>query len=185
MKKFVLIALATFALASCNQEKTAYVDNTVLMKDYKAMKTTQESFQKRSQALKSQMDSVAQGFQKEVQEYQKNMKSLSSAEREKKEGELMQKQQQLQRQQQMQSSMLQNQSDKVMDSIIDQVKDFVADYGKDHGYTYIFGSNESANIMYAKEGKDITEDVLEKLNANIEGEDDTLSKKSDTTATKK
>ncbi|HZJ36459.1 MAG TPA: OmpH family outer membrane protein, partial [Gillisia sp.] len=37
-----------------------------------------------------------------------------------------------------------------------------------NNYTYIFGSNESANIMYAKEGLDITEEILGKLNASIE-----------------
>ena len=76
----------------------------------------------------------------------------------------MQKQQQLQRQQQMQSNQLREESDVVIDSLITKVKDFVADYGEKNGYTYIFGSNESANIMYAKEGRDITEEVLKALN---------------------
>lgn len=170
MKKIVLVALGALILTSCDQEKTAYVDNSVLIKDYKEMKTTEAKFTKRSDALKQQLDSVAQQFQKEVQEYQQNADNLSTAEKQERENKLMQKQQTLQRQQQMQSSQLRDESDQAIDSLIDQVKDFVADYGEKNGYTYIFGSNESANIMYAKDGKDITEEVLEKLNAQVEGE---------------
>ncbi len=51
-----------------------------------------------------------------------------------------------------------------MDSMITKVKDFVKDYGEENDYTYIFGSNESANIIYAKEGLDITQEILEELN---------------------
>lgn len=168
MKKFVLVALGALLLSSCNQEKTAYVDNSILIKDYKEMKSTEAKFTKRSDALKQQLDSVAKQFQQEVQEYQQNADNLSTSEKQERENKLMQKQQMLQRQQQMQSSQLRNESDKVIDSLIDKVKGFVADYGKENGYTYIFGSNESANIMYAKEGKDITQEVLKKLNGELE-----------------
>ena len=50
------------------------------------------------------------------------------------------------------------------------MKDFVAEYGEENGYTYIFGSNESANIMYAKEGLDITDEILKELNESYGGE---------------
>ena len=57
-----------------------------------------------------------------------------------------------------------------MDSIVKKIKDYVKDYGKDNNYTYIFGSNESANIMYAEEGLDITQDILEELNKDYGGD---------------
>jgi len=63
---------------------------------------------------------------------------------------------------------LRQESDVVIDSIVTKVKDYVKDYGKKNNYTYIFGSNESANIMYAKDGLDITEEILGKLNAGLE-----------------
>jgi outer membrane protein len=75
----------------------------------------------------------------------------------------------LSRQQQMQSGQLREESDKIIDSLIVKVKDFVGEYGEENGYTYIFGSNESANIMYAKEGKDITDEVLKALNKEYGG----------------
>jgi len=164
MKKVILLVFGAVVLSSCNQEKTAYVDNTQLIQDFKEMKSTEAKFTKKSEKLKKELDSVAQQFQLEVQQYQQQSASLSSAEKQEKESMLMQKQQQLQRQQQMQSNQLREESDVVIDSLITKVKDFVADYGEKNGYTYIFGSNESANIMYAKEGRDITEEVLKALN---------------------
>jgi outer membrane protein len=164
MKKIVLGLVLVTSLISCQNEKTAYVDNTVLIQDYNKMKSTEARFDKKSQALSKELDSVAGIFQKEVQEFQESVNSISTQERERREGELVQKQQRLQQQQQQKSQMLRQESDQAIDSIISEVKEFVGEYGKERGYAYIFGSNESANIMYAKEGLDITEDVLEKLN---------------------
>ena len=103
-------------------------------------------------------------FQQEVQKFQSEMESMSKSKRESEQNRLMQKQQQLQQQQQQKSQMLRQESDKAINAIIDDVKDYVADYGKEKGYTYIFGSNESANIMYAKKGLDLTDEILRELN---------------------
>lgn len=166
MKTIVIAISAMLMLASCTNEKTAYVDNTKLIKEYEEMKQVEAKFTKRSERMQQQMDSVARLFQAEVQDYQQRSSSLSTAKRQEEEGALMQKQQRLQQQQQMQGQQLRQESDAVIDSIIVKVKDYVKTYGEDNGYTYIFGSNESANIMYAKEGKDITKEILEKLNAD-------------------
>jgi len=168
MKKIILLVFGAVVLSSCNQEKTAYVNNTKLIQDFKEMKSTEAKFTKKSDKLKKELDSVAMQFQKEVQAYQEQSTSMSDVQKQEKESMLMQKQQQLQRQQQMQSNQLREESDVVIDSLITNVKDFVSDYGEKNGYTYIFGSNESANIMFAKEGKDITEEVLKALNESVE-----------------
>ena len=165
MKKLFFLLFLGVLFTSCNEDKTAYVDTTRLIKEYSEMKEVESEFTSRSEKVKQQLDSVAKGFQQEVMEYQENMATMSQAERQAKEQELMQKQQMLQQQQQMTSGQLRQESDAVVDSLITKVKDFVKDYGKENDYKYIFGSNESANIMYAEEGLDITDEILEKLNA--------------------
>lgn len=180
MKKIILSLAVVGTLMSCSQDKTAYVDNTVLIQDYYKMKTTEARFEKKSQALSDELDSVAGEFQKEVQEYQEGMNRMSAKQKEEKQSELMQKQQMLQQRQQRKSQMLRQESDQAIDSLISEVKDFVGDYGKEKGYSYIFGSNESANIMYAKEGLDITEDILEKLNAGQETKKEATTEESTT-----
>lgn len=182
MKKIILSLAVVATLMSCTQEKTAYVDNTVLIQDYYKMKTTEAKFEKKSQRLSAELDSVAGEFQREVTEFQEGMNRMSAQQKEERQSELMQKQQMLQQRQQQQSQMLRQESDQAIDSLIDEVKDFVGEYGEEKGYAYIFGSNESANIMYAKEGLDITDEILEKLNASDESK--TASKEEMTTEEK-
>ena len=165
MKKLIMFLSLGAIFTSCNEDKTAYVDTTVLIKEYSEMKEVEADFTERSERIKRELDSVAQGFQREVQAYQENMATMSTAERQEKEQELMQKQQRLQQQQQIRSGQLRQESDVVVDSIINRVKEFVKVYGEENGYKYIFGSNESANILYAEEGLDITQEILAELNA--------------------
>lgn len=166
MKKLLLVVLIAAGLTSCTEQKTAYVDTTKVIKEYREMKEVEAEFTSKSDKVKGELDSLAASFQKEVQEYQAGMNAMSTEERQAKEQELMAKQQTIQQQQQMMGNQLRQESDVVIDSIVNKVKEYVKEYGKDNDYTYIFGSNESANIMYAKDGLDITEEILEKLNEN-------------------
>ncbi len=169
IKRFIGIAAVAIMMVSCNEQKTAYVDTTKLIQEYKEMKDVEAQFTSKSDSIKAQLDSVARSFQQEVQAYQSEMNSMSESARQEKERELMQKQQMLQQQQQMRSNQLRQESTAVMDSLVNKVKDYVKEYGEENNYTYIFGSNESANIMYAKEGLDLTEEILEKLNNEYGG----------------
>ena len=168
MKKLIMVVLVAAGLTSCNEQKTAYVDTTKLIQEYKEMKDVEQEFTSKSDQVKVQLDSLAQSFQAEVKVYQEKMGGMSAAARKETEAGLMSKQQAIQQQQQMMGNQLRKESDVVIDSIVTKVKDYVKEYGKKNNYTYIFGSNESANIMYAKEGLDITEEILGKLNASIE-----------------
>ncbi|MDT0647231.1 OmpH family outer membrane protein [Zunongwangia sp. F260] len=171
MKKILAILVLGIFMTSCNQEKTAYVDTSKLIQEYKEMKDVEAEFTAKSDSVRQQLDAAASEFQKQVQEYQANMNTMSQTERQEKEQELMRQQQMLQQQQQSQGGQLRAQSDAAVDSIVSKVKDYVQDYGQENGYTYIFGSNDAANsIMFAKDGKDLTEEILEKLNADYETE---------------
>ena len=64
MKTIVIALGALLVLASCNQDKTAYVDNTVLLKEYKEMKDTEAKYNTMAEAMKKEMDSVAKQWEK-------------------------------------------------------------------------------------------------------------------------
>ncbi|HET8886318.1 MAG TPA: OmpH family outer membrane protein [Salinimicrobium sp.] len=164
MKKILFVLIAVATLVSCDKQKTAYVDTTKLIQDYQEMKDIEAEFEKKSTTLRQSLDSIGMGFQVEVQKYQSKMAEMSQAERQQAEAELMQLQQQLQQQQQNRSGELRAESEVIVDSLISKVKKYVKEYGEENNYTYIFGSNETANIMYAEEGLDITEEILTKLN---------------------
>ena len=128
------------------------------------MKEAQDKWTKKNDEVRAELEAKAKQFQTEVQGYQNIMKSMSAANRQKKEQELMTKQQQLQQEQQLKMQEIQKGSQAEIDSIITKVKGFIKEYGKKNQYTYIYGDTEGANILYAKEALDITDDILKELN---------------------
>ncbi len=175
MKKFLWMASVVLILASCNQQtvKTGFVNNTKVVSDYTEMKAAQEKWTKKNNEVRAELEEKAKQFQIEVQGYQNIMNSMSKANREKKEQELMGKQQLLQRDQQSRVQEIQQGSQKEIDSIIGKVKDFIKDYGKKNGYTYIYGETEASNILYGKEELDITDEIIEALNGGKNTESET------------
>ena len=170
MKKYVWILVCGMVTFSCNQasEKTAYVNNTKIVSEFIEMKQAQDKWTKKNDEVRAELEGKAKEFQQEVQGYQNISKSMSKSNREKKEQELMLKQQTLQREQQTKMQEIQKGSQDEIDSIIKKVKNFVKDYGKNNGYTYIYGETEAGNIFYAKDELDITEEILTELNNGLD-----------------
>ena len=178
MKKFLCVAGALVVMASCNQqiEKTGYINNTKVVSDFKEMKAAQEKWTKRNNEVRAELEGKAKQFQIEVQGYQTIMKSMTASNREKKEKELMTKQQELQREQQQKMQEIQEGSQKEIDSIINKVKDFIESYGEKNGYTYIYGDTETSNILYGKKELDLTDKILKELNGGEVATDSTKTK---------
>jgi len=168
MKKLSILFLSTFFLFSCNQGKTAFVDSLKLLKDYKETQDIQKKFEKKSDSLKAGFDALSQNFQKDVQDYQSKMAKMPDKVKQETEQNLVGRQQQIQQMQQVEGQRFQQESQASMDSLLSKVKKFVSQYGKDNGYDYIFGSNETQNILYGSEKNDITATILEALNKAYE-----------------
>lgn len=160
----LLIGLMSFIFTSCDQEKTAYVDNTELIQAYHKMKKAKAEFESRNEKLSEALDSIALDFQSQIQSYQQNADKMSIKEREKEEERLIALRQKIEKEQQGKSQKLEQESQDAADILVKEVRKKVEKYGEENGYTYIFGSNESANILYAKRGKDITLEVIEYIN---------------------
>lgn len=160
----LLVGLMSFIFTSCDQEKTAYVDNTELIQSYHKMKKAKEEFEMRNKRLSEELDSVAMDFQTQIQSYQQNANKMRVEEREKEEDRLIALRQKIEKEQQRKSQKLEQESQDAADELIKEVRKKVEKYGEENGYNYIFGSNESANILYAKRGKDITLEVIEYIN---------------------
>ena len=81
-------------------------------------------------------------------------------------GGLQQRQQILQQQMQSEQQKLTQEFQAEIDSVIVNVKDFVKNYGKTNGYNYILGTSDAAaTVMYGEDQSDLTQTILEALNA--------------------
>lgn len=180
MKKLAILFILSVGVFSCQQNKTAYVDNTEIMEGFEKLKQTEAQFSQEEEALKAEIDAMVaeSGYQDLVQEYQTKQGQMPKAEEEKLYDQIMQIQQRLGQQQQMSNQQFQQRKTAEMDSLVTLVKDFIKDYGKNKGYTYIYGANESGNILYGKENLDITEEVTKALNEKYSTTDENSSEES-------
>ncbi|WP_299223288.1 OmpH family outer membrane protein [uncultured Aquimarina sp.] len=146
-----------------------YVDVNKLLDGYKRTKIVKAEFDEKAKTMKSNVDSLLADWQKELKTYEKERSGLSKKELELKQQLLGNKQQQINNYQQAVQKQLQEEDKKVTQTVINDINDFVKEYGKKNGYKVIFGATGSGTIMYGEESADLTDKVLEELNAEFEG----------------
>ena len=177
MKKFsipfsiIAILMALFSvIKSQSSSNQVYVDVNKLLDGYKRTKIVREKFEKKAKTLNANVDSLLVDWQKELKIYEKERSKMSKKELELKQELLGNKQQQINNYQQAIQKQVQEEDKKATQTVINDINDYVKDYGKKHGHQIIFGASGSGNIMYANEASDLTQTVLDGLNAEFEGQ---------------
>lgn len=172
MKKFVTGLSLVLFLASCTQVKIAYVDVEQVLKEYEGSKKAEEELKVQTEQMSNELDQLAMPFQQKVQEYQQASQSMSATARQEREQELMREQQMLQQRQQMAQQQVQAESQRKMDEINEDIESFLKSYAKSKGYSYILGTSmQTRSVLYGEESLDITDEVIEALNAEFESAD--------------
>jgi outer membrane protein len=172
MKKSILMFAIAVAMVSCDKKvetadfKTAYIDTAILMDEYTEAKDIEAKYKAKSEEMGKELEVQVARFRSEAANFQKNAQAYGQQWAQQKGAELQETEQRLSYAQQAMLRQLQEQSGKEMDSLVKDVKDFIKTYGKDKGYNYIYGTGETATVLYAKEGYDITKEVVKLLNDN-------------------
>jgi outer membrane protein len=171
MKKIVVLIAITISIVSCNKPaevkevKTAYVDTSVLMKEYIGTKDLDAKYKAKGEEKGRQLQAEIDRFKQEAQNFQAQAQANGQAWAQQKGAELQRREQQLAQAQQALSQQLQQEGGTEMDSLVLNVKKTIKAYGKEKGYTYIYGTGDSnASILYAEDKLDITKDILKLLN---------------------
>jgi len=173
MKKTVVIIALAISIVSCNNKpaaevkevKTAYVDTSVLMKEYTATKDLDAKYKAKGEEKGRQLEAEINRFKQEAQNFQAQAQANGQAWAQQKGAELQKREQQLAQAQQALSQQLQQEGGTEMDSLVANVKRTIKAYGKEKGYTYIYGTGDSnASILYAEDKLDITKDIIKLLN---------------------
>lgn len=153
-------------LTSCQEsQKIGYVDNSTLINDYLEKKDIEVKLQGKIAAYEKRRDSVSQAFQLEVQEAEVKARRMSQANLQKLQQEFQQKEQVIAQRLQFEQQQIAQESQAQNDSLIKKIRTFIKNYGETNGYDFILGSNEAGSVMFGKEGNDLTQTILEALNA--------------------
>ncbi len=172
MKKIVVVIALAISIVSCNKPaaevavvKTAYVDTSVLMKEYTATKDLDAKYKAKGEEKGRQLEAEINRFKQEAQNFQAQAQANGQAWAQQKGAELQRREQQLAQAQQALSQQLQQEGGTEMDSLVLNVKKTIKAYGKEKGYTYIYGTGDTnASILYAEDKLDITKDIIKLLN---------------------
>lgn len=170
MKKFGVLIMAILFLGCQEQQKMGFVNNTEVLDAYQAKIDLEEKFKAKDEAFTRRTDSISKAFQLEVQEAQIKTQRMSQSKAQVLYDELGKKQQLLQQQIQFEQQQLQQAFNVELDSVASSMKDFIKDFGANNGYTFILGTSDINNsVMYGTEANDLTDQIIEGLNASYKG----------------
>ena len=170
MKKVLLIIAISISVLACDKPaavkevKTAYVDTSVLMKEYTEAKDLEAKYKAQSEEKGRQLEAEINRFKQDAANFQSQAQANGQEWAQKKGAELQKREQQLGYAQQALSQQLQQESSVEMDTLVSGVKKFIKAYGKEKGYSYIYGTGDAASVLYAEEKYDITNEIVKALN---------------------
>ncbi|RUT70607.1 OmpH family outer membrane protein [Flavobacterium cupreum] len=170
MKKALVIIAVSIFVVSCGKTaevkevKTAYVDTSVLMKEYTEAKDLEAKYKGQAEEKGRQLQAEITRFKQDAANFQSQAQANGQAWAQQRGAELQKREQQLGYAQQALSQQLQQESGVEMDSLVSGVKKFIKEYGKKNGYSYIYGTGDAATVLYAEEKYDITKDIIKALN---------------------
>lgn len=147
-----------------------YVDVNKLLDGYKRTKIVKAQFEEKAKTLNANVDSLMTDWQNELKAYEKERSKMTKKELELKQQLLGNKQQQINNYQQAIQKQIQEEDKKSTQTVINDINDYIKEYGKKHNHKIIFGASGGGNIMYADDATDLTQDVLNGLNGEFEGE---------------
>lgn len=168
----VFLAIGSIAFSIYNYQgkpSIAYVNNERILAGYKGLVETKAMYDKKMGNWQANLDTLSKEFKSDISVYQQQSGKMTSKERALKEEILRRKEQDLVNYKSALEQKAREEEAEMTAGVINQINSFIVEYGKGKGYDYIFGVTDTGNILFAKEGDDITEDVLAYLNDKYKG----------------
>jgi len=146
-----------------------YVDSARLLNGYKGMTDARSVFQQKAVVWRANVDTLISEIQNDIKKFEKESAGMTAKERDLSRQLLQTKQQQVADYQKATNDKATQEDNQMTKEVLDEVNLFIKDYGKKKGLRIILAATDYGNIAYAKEGIDITDEILEGLNKKYEG----------------
>jgi outer membrane protein len=175
-------SLGTAGGADLGELRIAYINTDTILEHYDYVKARTEILEAKSKRLENDYRNRAQNLQGEISSYQRNANNMTIGQMKAVEEDLGKKQQNLQLFEQSITQELMNDQNKVSQELYERITKYLNKYCEDSNLQLVFKYNTASDVLYGREGLDITTDVLAGLNGAYNNE---KLNKSDSTATKK
>lgn len=150
--------------------KIAYVDNMKVFQSYKGMEEVKRAVENNSKEYRNIIDTLQYDFEKEFKKYEKNRNKMSNNEKALTEKLLQNKQQQFIHSKEALEKKGKDEQVEITQQVIKKLDGYMKKHAKSKGYDFIFGANSSANIIYANEIFDITDEIIKDANMQYENQ---------------
>jgi outer membrane protein len=146
----------------------AYINVDSLLLKYNFAKEANERLLSKSEHSQAELNKEMNQWQKEAADFQRKVQNNSFLSRERAEQEnarLMKRRQELEQLDSKLSQELMQEQKKMNEQLKDTINIFLKQYNKKRKYQVILSNTMNDNVLYAKEGYDITSEVIDLLNA--------------------
>lgn len=151
--------------------KIVYINTDSLMNSYKLALELNEIFLKKQEERRTELNVKAKSLDQEANEFQRKVQNggfLSETRMMEARDQLMIKQQNLQRLQQEMTDKMMREQNELNKKLFDTITAFLKNYNREKGFDIILSTTLGGNVLYAEDGFDITNDVVNRLNAEYE-----------------
>lgn len=156
------------SLNTGNSLPIAFINSDSLLLKYDFINKLKSSLDSKQKRAEADLDGKLKALEQEFRAAQEKAPTMAPVELQKKEEELMGKQQELMALRDKLSAQLAQDEARLTNQLYDTLASFMKTYSKDKNYTYVLGYSKGGGILYADESKDITSEVLNKLNENYQ-----------------
>lgn len=163
----VILFIVVYFQFSSNQ-KIVYIDSNQLLNGYKGMQDARNEFQQKATLWQANVDTLMKEVQTAIMDYEKESQQMTAKEKELNKELIRTKQRQLQDYQAAMRDKSAQEDQQMTEKVLTTVNAFMTEYGKKNNYKVIFGATTSGNIIYADETINVTDEVLELLNARYQ-----------------
>ena len=138
--------------------RIVYINMDTLLNNYTQSRELNEAFLKKLEANRTELNIKVKNFDREAAEFRNKVENGGFMTRERAE------QQNLQKLQQEMTENAQREQMEINRKLYDAITNFLTEYNKAKGFQLILSTTLGGNVLFAQEGFDITNDVVNQLN---------------------
>lgn len=177
---------AESSVATPSDLSIAYVNSDSLLKNYDFFKELEKQLIDKRDKLNVEYQNRAEGLQKEIANFQSTAGNMTISQARAVEEDLRKKQQNLMMYQEQLGQQLMQEEGKMNAELYDKVSEYLHDYGLTKDLQIVLTYTKGSGVLYANEGLDITDQILNGLNEAYDAEQKggATKAKADTSSTK-
>ena len=157
----------------------AYVNSDSLAAKYLYFEEVNGKLEEKKAKYEKEFANRATGLQRQIEDFQKTANNMTIAQARAIEEDLTRKQQNLQQYQQTLTQDLLKEESKLNRELYEAVAKYLENYGSENGLDFIFKHSTGGEIWYGNSALDITEPIIEGLNAQYNSGELTIENSSD------